>query len=87
MPAFSVQFSNPEMESDEEDAPKTHTASSLVAETEKRAEKTASSSSGREEEEDNVDANIVDSDMTAKGKQVAAEDDSNSSDSSTYLIS
>ena len=86
-PAFSVQFSDPKTESDEEDAPKTHAASNLAAEAEKCAEKTASLSSGGEEEEDEANVDVVDSDATAKGKQVAAEDDSDSSDSSAYLIS
>ena len=59
----------------------------MAAEAEKCAEKTASRSSGGEEEEDEANVDVVDSDSTAKGKQVAAEDDSDSSDSSAYLIS
>ena len=88
MPAFSIQFSEPETESDEESAPKTHATAGSATEAEKRAEKTALSSSGGEEEEEAV--NVVDSNATAKGKQVVAEGnsgDSDSSDSSAYLIS
>ena len=89
MPAFSVQFSEPETESDDETIPKTHAAAGSATETEKHAKKTDSSSSGGEEEDD-VNVNVVDSDVPAKGKQVAAEgntDDSDSSDSSADLIS
>ena len=89
MPAFSVQFSEPETESDDETIPKTHAATGSATEAEKHAKKTASSSSGGEEEDD-VNVNVVDSDVPAKGKQVAAEgntDDSDSSDSSADLIS
>ena len=75
------------MESDNEVAPKAHDAAVSSSKVEKRAEKTASSSSGGEEEEE---VNVVVSDAAAKGKQVAAEGNSDgldSSDSSTYLIS
>ena len=88
MPAFFLQFSEPEPKSDDEVFPKTHDATGSASEVEKRAEKTASSSSGGEEEEEAV--NVVESDAAAKGKQVATEgnsDDSDSSDSSAYLIS
>jgi len=88
MPAFSLQFSEPEPESDDEVFPKTHDAAGSASEVEKCAKKTASSSSGGEEEEEAV--NVVESDTAAKGKQVATEgnsDDSNSSNSSAYLIS
>jgi hypothetical protein len=87
MPAFSLQFSKPEPESDDDIAPKTHDVAGSAVEVEKRAEKTASSSSGGDEEENVV---VVDSNAAAKGKQVAAEgnsDDSDSSNSSAYLIS
>jgi len=89
MLAFSVQFSEPETESDDETVQKTHAVAGSATEPEKHAEKTASSSSGGEEEDD-VNVNVVDSDVPEKGKQVAAEgntDDSDSSDSSAYLIS
>ena len=46
MPAFSVQFSEPETESDDDNAPKTHAAAGSATEAEDRAEKMASSSSG-----------------------------------------
>ena len=88
VPAFSLQFSEPEPESDDEVFPKTHDAVGSASEVEKCVEKTASSSSGGEEEEEAV--NVVESDAAAKGKQVATEgnsDDSDSSDSSAYLIS
>jgi len=88
MPAFSVQFSEPETESDDDNAPKTHAAAGSAMEAEERAEKTASSPSGGEEKEEAVDA--VESDAAAKGKQVASEvnsNDSDSSNSSAYLIS
>ena len=87
MPAFSVQFSEPETESDDDNAPKTHAAASSAMEAEEHAEKTASSPSGGEEKEEVVDA--VESEAAAKGKQDASEvnsDDSDSSDSSAYLI-
>jgi len=83
------QFSEPEIESDDETVPNTHAVAGSATEAEKHAEKTASSYSGGEEEDD-VNVNVVDSDVPEKGKQVAAEgnmDDSNSSDSSAYLIS
>ena len=76
------------MESDDDNAPKTHAAAGLAMEAEERAEKTASSSSGGEEKEEAVD--VVESDAAEKGKQVASKvnsDDSDSSDSSAYLIS
>jgi hypothetical protein len=88
MPAFSVQFSEPETECDDDNAPKTHAAAGSAMEAEERAEKTASSPSGGEEKEEAVDA--VESEAATKGKQVASEvnsDDSDSSDSSAYLIS
>ena len=66
MPAFSLQFSEPETESDDEVAPKTRDASGSAAEVEKHAERMASSSSGKEEGEENV--NVVNSDAVAKGK-------------------
>jgi hypothetical protein len=50
MPAFSLQFSESEPESDDKVAPKTHDAAGLAMEVKKHAEKTASSSSGEEEE-------------------------------------
>ena len=58
VPAFSLQFSEPEMESDDEVAPMTRNAAGSAAEVEKRAEKIASSSSGEEEEEEIY--NVVD---------------------------
>ena len=68
--AFFVQFSEPEMESDDDEAPKTHAAIGSAAEAEKCAEKTASSSSGEEEVEDEADVNIVDSDANAREKKL-----------------
>ena len=79
------------MKSDDEIAPKTHAAAGSATDAEKWAEKTASSSTGGEEgEEEDVNVTVVDSDATAKGKQVRTEgnsDDSDSMDSSAYLIS
>ena len=68
MLAFSLQFSEPELESDEEVAPETHVAAGLATEVGNRAEKMASSSSVREEEEN---VNVMNSDATTKGKQIA----------------
>ena len=64
MPTFSLQFSEPEPESDDEVAPKSRGAVGSGVEVEKRAARTASSSSGEEEEE----ANAADSGAAAKGK-------------------
>ena len=66
MPTFSLQFSDPEPESDDEVAPETRDEAGSAAEVEKHVERMASSSSGEEEGEENV--NVVDSDAVAKGK-------------------
>jgi len=59
MPAFSVQFSEPEMESDDDNAPKTYDAAGSATEAEEHAEKMASSSSGEEEEEEAAKAVVA----------------------------
>jgi hypothetical protein len=56
MPTFSIQFSEPEMKSDDDNAPKTHAIAGSATEAEECAERTASSCSGLEEKEEAIDA-------------------------------